>query len=75
MRAFNSNREAEELARAFMEQGIPIVGLTVLTLVAIVCPLPAAGKRRTRANYGHTEPVRCRGPRGLERGHCDIGGI
>ena len=61
MRAFNSNREAEELAPAFMEQEIAIVAFNGVTLVAIACPLPAPGKRRTRANYGHTEPVRCRG--------------
>ena len=41
MRAFNSNREAEELARAFMEQGIAIVAFNGVNVggdcVSITC--------------------------------------
>jgi hypothetical protein len=37
MRAFNSNREAEDLARAFMEQGVAIVAFNGVNLNGDLC--------------------------------------
>jgi hypothetical protein len=37
MRAFNSNREAEDLARAFMEKGVAIVAFNGVNLKGDLC--------------------------------------